>query len=115
MQLGRPVVATTGCGFEEVIEDGISGFLVAPGDAVALAGQILAALTKPAELERVGAGGLRRVGDFSIDVMAERLVSYYAQLVGRRRGVRAALEEISPRSPLPSGASVFEQTTGASR
>ena len=77
MQLSRPVVATRGCGFEEVIEDGVSGFLVEPGDAEGLADAMLAALADPALLERVSQGALRRVGEFGIDAMAARLADYY--------------------------------------
>lgn len=83
MQLGRPVIGTWRCGFEEVIEDGVSGFLVEPGDAPGLAQRMLTALADPPLLEQVGAGALRRMEDFSIDVMAKRLVEYYAQVVER--------------------------------
>ena len=81
MQLSRPVVATRGCGFEEVIEDGVSGFLVEPGDAEGLANALLEALVAPALLERVGQGALRRVGEFGIDAMAARLADYYEQFL----------------------------------
>ncbi|HEX6778249.1 MAG TPA: hypothetical protein VF099_08610, partial [Ktedonobacterales bacterium] len=62
---------------EEVIEDGVSGFLVEPGDAEGLADALLAALADPALLERVGQGALRRVGEFGIDAMVARLADYY--------------------------------------
>lgn len=81
MQLGRPVLATKRCGFEEVIEDGASGFLVEPGDAPDLERRLLEVLADTKLLERVGAGALRRVEDFAIDPMAARLADYYAQLV----------------------------------
>ena len=91
MQLGRPVVATWGCGFEEVIQDGVSGFLAQPGDAEALAARMLAALADRAEAERVGEAARRRAAEFSIDAMATRLVDYYHQLLdsGSRRGASA--------------------------
>ncbi len=94
MQLGRPVVATRGCGFEEVIQDNVSGFLVAPGDADELARRMLAVLGDPALLERVGAGALRRVAEFAIDPMAARLVAYYEQLIGRPASAVAAPEQL---------------------
>jgi D-inositol-3-phosphate glycosyltransferase len=37
---GRPVVATAAGGPALIVEDGVSGFLAAPGDHVALAGQL---------------------------------------------------------------------------
>ncbi len=83
MQLGRPVVATWHCGFEEVIEDGVSGFLVEPGDAAGLARRLVAVLADAALLERVSAGAQRRIEAFSIDAMAARLADYYAQVAHR--------------------------------
>jgi glycogen(starch) synthase len=85
MQLGRPVVATRRCGFEEVIEDGVSGFLVEPGDAEELARRLLEVLADPNLLARVGGGAGRRVEEFAIDPMAARLADYYAQLVQQKQ------------------------------
>lgn len=87
MQLGRPVIATRGCGFEEVIEDGISGYLVPPGDAVALSASILAALGDDAGRRRVGQAAERRAHDFALDAMAARLVDYYRQVISARHSV----------------------------
>ncbi|MGH2484856.1 MAG: glycosyltransferase family 4 protein, partial [Ktedonobacterales bacterium] len=84
MQLSRPVVATRRCGFEEVIQDGESGFLVEPGDAADLSATLLRVLGDPAMLDRVGAQGRSRVGDFAIDAMAQHLADYYEQLLSRR-------------------------------
>jgi len=55
-----PVVATAVSGIPEVIRDGDTGWLTAPGDAPALAEAVLAALAEPAEARRRGARG----GDF---------------------------------------------------
>lgn len=84
MQLGRPVIATWGCGFEEVIEDGVSGYLAAPGDAPALAARILNALADEAAAERIGQAAERRAHEFGVDAMAARLADYYQRLVGSR-------------------------------
>jgi glycosyltransferase involved in cell wall biosynthesis len=53
----RPVVATAHGGPLEIIEDGISGYLVPPGDAVALAGKIAACLEDPALSRTMGKRG----------------------------------------------------------
>lgn len=84
MQLGRPVIATWGCGFEEVIEDNVSGYLAAPGDAPALAARILDALADEAAAERIGRAAERRAHEFGVDAMAARLVDYYQRLTGSR-------------------------------
>ncbi|MBI4341879.1 MAG: glycosyltransferase family 4 protein [Candidatus Omnitrophica bacterium] len=54
MACGKPVVATTGTGFVEMIEHGVSGLLVPPGDADALAGQIIRLLDDAALRHRLG-------------------------------------------------------------
>lgn len=87
MQLGRPVVATWGCGFEEVIEDGVSGYLTAPGDVESLTAGLLTALADKAGAERVGQAAERRAQEFSVDAMVARLADYYSRLIvaGDRR------------------------------
>ena len=81
MQLARPVIATWGCGFEEVIEDNVSGYLTTPDDAPALAARILAALADPVAAERIGQSAQRRAQEFSVDAMAARLADYYERLI----------------------------------
>jgi glycosyltransferase involved in cell wall biosynthesis len=58
---GVPVVATEVGGTPEVIADGVSGFLVPPGDPDALAGKILEALEDEERLREVGFMGRERV------------------------------------------------------
>lgn len=81
MQLGKAVIATRHCGFEEVIVDGTSGFLVEPGSVQELATCLSQTLKDEALIQRVGLAAQRRVADFHIDVMAQRLATYYEQLV----------------------------------
>jgi glycosyltransferase involved in cell wall biosynthesis len=94
MQLGRPVIATRGCGFEEIIEDGVSGFLTMPGDVASLTAGIETALADEATAERVGQAAEQRAQEFSIDAMAERLANYYAQLL--LAGDRRTMQQLSP-------------------
>jgi glycogen(starch) synthase len=90
MALGRPVVATTGSGFAELIDDGLSGRLVPPGDSAALGGAVVEALADEAALRRMGEAARRRALDFDLDVMAERLLTAYSGLHARtpRRALR---------------------------
>jgi glycosyltransferase involved in cell wall biosynthesis len=53
MALGKPVVGTRGASFEEMIEDGESGFLVPPGDSRALADMLCEAWAHP-RLDAIG-------------------------------------------------------------
>src|SRR5262249_38304028 len=54
MAMGRPVVASSAGGPTEIIEDGRTGFLVAPRDDEALAARITELLQDPAKATRVG-------------------------------------------------------------
>lgn len=56
---GVPVVATTAGGVEELVEDGRTGLLVAPGDPAALADAMLRLMAMPAEKRRALAAGGR--------------------------------------------------------
>lgn len=58
---GLPVVASRVGGLPDVIDDGVSGLLVPPGDASALAAAIVALLRDPARCRAMGAAGRDRV------------------------------------------------------
>jgi len=61
MALSVPVVATAVSGTPEVIEDGKTGYLVAPADPVSLAHAISAVLDDPRRAARMARGALRTV------------------------------------------------------
>jgi glycosyltransferase involved in cell wall biosynthesis len=81
MALGRPVLATRGTGFDELIEDGVSGFLVEPDDADALERGLEAALAR-SDLEAVGERGLASVRRFDALTVARRQAEYFRAAVG---------------------------------
>lgn len=54
MLLGKPVVASAAGGVPELIDDGKTGFLFAPGDARSLARQLLVLLRDPELRSRIG-------------------------------------------------------------
>lgn len=55
---GRGVVGSRAGGIPDIVEDGINGLLVLPGDAGALADALVRALTEPGLARRLGAGAL---------------------------------------------------------
>lgn len=77
MALGRPVIASSGSGFEEIIEDGISGFLVEPGNSTLLAQKIIICLRDEEKLRRISEGARKRAEDFEVTKVALRLLDYY--------------------------------------
>lgn len=60
---GRPVVASAVGDLPEVIEDGVTGLLVEPGDADGLAAALVSLLTDPALAARLAAAGEKSVND----------------------------------------------------
>ena len=85
MALGRPVIATTAGGLPEVIEHGVSGWLVPPQDPTQLA-QAIARLMDDAPLrQRLGdAGRARALERFSLPVLTARLRDIYHRVAQAR-------------------------------
>ena len=79
--MGRAIVATAIPGAAAVVEDGVSGTLVPPRDASALAAAIEALLGDAEMRARYGAAGRRKAErEFDERVVAERYVAEYARL-----------------------------------
>ena len=78
MALSRPVVASNVGGIPEMIEDGITGLLVPPHDAEALAGAIVRLLTNHPFADTIGRAGHDMVHDrFCIELMVNAIQSIY--------------------------------------
>lgn len=60
MAAGRPVIASAVGGLADLVSDGVTGLLVPPADASALASALRRLLSDPAEAARLGAAGRRR-------------------------------------------------------
>jgi glycosyltransferase involved in cell wall biosynthesis len=74
MATGLPVVATRIAGIPELVEDGVSGRLVPPGEEDALARAILEVVQDPAKAAEMGAAGRSRVrSSFDARTEAARL------------------------------------------
>ena len=86
MVYGVPPVVTDTGGNAELVEDGVSGRVVPPGDAAALAGA-LAGLAEDAELRsRMGRAARERIGEhFTVDATVEQTLQFYRDLLGDGR------------------------------
>jgi glycosyltransferase involved in cell wall biosynthesis len=84
MAMGVPVVATRLAGAPEVIEDGVNGLLVPPGEAHALA-RALSRLAADGELrERLGKAGQSHVRrEFSVERVATEVTQVYRTVLDR--------------------------------
>jgi 2-deoxystreptamine N-acetyl-D-glucosaminyltransferase/2-deoxystreptamine glucosyltransferase len=85
MAAGLPVAATAVGGVPELVEHGVTGLLVPPGDAAKLAGA-LGALTRDAALRSRLAGAARaRAARFGVDAMADAYGALFERLQEERR------------------------------
>jgi glycosyltransferase involved in cell wall biosynthesis len=87
MALGRALVATSGSGFEEMVQPGHDGVLVSPSDPVALAEAIVRLLRDPALRTRLGeAAAASTECRFASEPVARRHVEWFeAVAAGRAR------------------------------
>lgn len=82
MAHGLPVVATRVGGLPEIVEEGITGWLVPPESGKALADAIADAASDPARLEEMGNNARENAKRFSADIMVERTEALYRRLAG---------------------------------
>lgn len=84
MGCAKPVVSTTVGAIPEIVVEGETGFLVPPGDPVALADRI-GRLAEDAELRRrLGAAGRRvAIEKFDVERMVQETLDLYDELGGR--------------------------------
>jgi glycosyltransferase involved in cell wall biosynthesis len=81
--MARPVVASRLGGPLELVEDGVTGLLVPPGDPAALAAAIAPLLDDPERAARLGEAGYRRArADFDAGANARRTFAVYEELLG---------------------------------
>lgn len=79
--MSRAVVATTIGGIPEVVENGVTGLLIPPRDAAALAEKIDALLENPTLSARLGQAARAHIEKhYSLDAMGERLLGLYETL-----------------------------------
>ncbi len=82
MALGKPVVATDGGGTKEIVEDGVTGYLVQVGQPDELAGKIRILLNDPAKRLAMGAAGNDKVKkQFLLTKMVDTYIHLYNKLI----------------------------------
>jgi glycosyltransferase involved in cell wall biosynthesis len=85
MACGLPVVATSAGGNVEIVRDGISGFLVPPGNPDMLVSAIVKLIQNKERAGNMGIEGRRIVEKkFSIEQNVEKTEKLYLDLMGRR-------------------------------
>ncbi|MBV9960356.1 MAG: glycosyltransferase, partial [Acidobacteria bacterium] len=100
MAAERPVVATDVGGAREALRDGLSGYIVAPGDDELMAARIVRLLDDPELAREMGCAGWRVVEEkFSERAQLSRTEDLYERLLaaGRVRGFASGREESDGR------------------
>lgn len=84
MLMGKPVVATEGGGTRELVEDGVTGFMVPQRSAHKMADRISTLLTDEALRKNMGTAGRERIlSSFNLDKMTENYLSLYRKLASQ--------------------------------
>jgi glycosyltransferase involved in cell wall biosynthesis len=84
LAVGTPVVATSIGGSPELIEDGVTGRLVPPGDAGALAATVVAMLRDPEAARAMARRGQAAVlARYTMDATMARTTAVYEELLSR--------------------------------
>jgi glycosyltransferase involved in cell wall biosynthesis len=96
MAAGKPVVASRVGGIPEVVEDGITGFLVPPVDRKALTSALSRLLNDEDLRRRMGGAARRRSVEFGWDRAARSLDAIYEQILNSESGARRIQEKPSP-------------------
>jgi glycosyltransferase involved in cell wall biosynthesis len=80
MAAGRPVVAAASGGIVDLVEDGVTGILVAPGDPAALAAALSSVLGDHDRAASMGRSALDRVRMFTASAVVGRIEDLYERL-----------------------------------
>jgi len=83
MGLGKVVIGTKGTSFEELIKDGVNGFLVDPNSQFALADKLISAWVDP-RLNQMAAAAKQRMHEFAPEKTVASLLTYYSELLNGR-------------------------------
>lgn len=86
MMAGLAVVATRVGGIDELVDDGVTGFLVPPKDSKALAGAIKKLIDNPEICLRMGqAGHNKAIKNFNLDNMLIKTHKVYKEVMNKRQ------------------------------
>ena len=103
MALGKTVMASTNASFEELLDDGVSGFLFENGDVDDLASAV-SHVWHGADLEQVGRRAMRKIRELSPERILPKFESYIRRCCEKRHTLGAHEREdgmeMSPRGQL---------------
>jgi phosphatidylinositol alpha-mannosyltransferase len=86
MATGKPIVASDIPGYAGLVTHGVEGLLVKPRDEQALMSALLNLLDDKSMREKMGEKGKLKARDYSWEVVAQKVMSYYQKLLQDRTG-----------------------------
>ncbi|MDP3478701.1 MAG: glycosyltransferase family 4 protein [Desulfoprunum sp.] len=90
MAMGKPILATSHGGSLETVVDGVTGWLVEPGNPKAMADTLIRVLQDKSELQRIGAQGQGWVHEnFTASLMCNKTVALYEKLVAEKEAKKS--------------------------
>jgi glycosyltransferase involved in cell wall biosynthesis len=95
MLVGRAVVASDIGGLREVVEHGVTGLMVPPGDPGALAAALDRLLNDPETRQRMGEAGRLRARQFEAATVVPHIIEVFEDVMLKRRQART-LARFSP-------------------
>jgi glycosyltransferase involved in cell wall biosynthesis len=84
MLYGKPVVASSGTALEEIVEDGVTGILVPPGDDRALTKAFLKLLNDDELTKQMGEAGCEKVlREYQPSFIADKTLKFYEEMIAK--------------------------------
>jgi phosphatidylinositol alpha-mannosyltransferase len=83
MAAGMPVIGTSINGYREIVDDGVDGILVRPGDTAGLVRAMLELVTSQDTRSQMGLSGQRKARQFDWSGIADTIENIYGDLCGR--------------------------------
>jgi glycosyltransferase involved in cell wall biosynthesis len=85
MAMEKPVVASRVGGIPDLIDEGINGLMVRPGDVKELADALQKLLSDKGLARKMGREGRKRIqAQFSADIMVRSIEKLYRELLARK-------------------------------
>ncbi len=99
MAMGKPTIVSENGGLPDAVVDGVTGFIVPPGDERAMARAISRLLKDERLAKRLGANARKRIEEyFDIKKNVSRLEELFAETAGRRPGGAGIAEKQEKRT-----------------
>jgi len=94
MACGRAVIASDIGGLRDIVQDGVTGLLVPPGDVEALRWAMRQLVDAPEQRERMGAAGKQRLREFLASTVTPRYENVYRDLLEAHGSPETALHQM---------------------